>query len=199
MSSPSFRLAECEAVITQGIRSFYETGKALQEIRDQRLYKETGHSSFEEYCLNKWKFTKDYANKLVASYSVIKELEASQGENNEKPNTIVSTLPTHETQVRPLTKIKDPEERLKAWNEVVEKAKEAEKPITAKDVEAVASKYCTEPKDYSSAEVRIVGYLNIKYKKLFDEYLKEHDIHESQAVREFVEYGLNNRASKIAG
>jgi len=48
MNTPSFRLAECEAIITNGIRSFYESGKALQEIREERLYKESGYSAFDE-------------------------------------------------------------------------------------------------------------------------------------------------------
>jgi len=92
---------------------------------------------------------------LIVSFTVIKELETSQ---SEKVTTIVSTLPANETQVRPLTKIKNPELRAEAWSEVVKNSEENEKPITAKDVQEVAAKYC-EPCDASNCTFRIVSYL----------------------------------------
>jgi hypothetical protein len=161
MNSPSFRLAECEAVITQGIRSFYETGKALQEIRENHLYKESDFETFESYCIKKWKFTSEHAYRLMQSYEVIKEMEVSN-----KTLPIGSVFPTSESQIRPLLKIKDSDERLKAWNEAVKNSEENEKPITAKDVQEVAAKYC-EPCDATNCTFRIVSYLTPHFYERF--------------------------------
>lgn len=43
------------------------------------------------------------------------------------PAPQVITLPQNERQIRPLTKLKDPEERVKAWDLVIEKQKEGKK------------------------------------------------------------------------
>ena len=87
-----------EAVIEKAVEKGKVTAKT---IRDNRLYRIT-HRTFEAYCKGKWKMTPQYANRLVAAASSVKNLE-----------TIVSK-PTRESQVRPLTKL-EPEQQKQAW------------------------------------------------------------------------------------
>ena len=47
------RLAELEAIVERGQKTFLEVGRALREIRDGRLYKKN-YSTFEEYCQRRW-------------------------------------------------------------------------------------------------------------------------------------------------
>ena len=57
-------LAECEAVITRGVRGYVEAGEALRTIRDARLYRET-HGTFEDYCRERWGWTDAQSNRLI--------------------------------------------------------------------------------------------------------------------------------------
>ncbi len=104
----SVTLEECEQVIRAGLATFVEVGNALLSIRDNRLYR-ISHRTFEAYCKGKWKMTPQYANRLVAAASSVKNLE-----------TIVSK-PTRESQVRPLTKL-EPEQQKQAWEHAVSTA-----------------------------------------------------------------------------
>src|SRR5215213_11011932 len=58
-----------EAVIARGLGTFIEVGKALAYIKAERLYRET-HSSFEEYCRDKWEISRNYAHRLVSAAEV---------------------------------------------------------------------------------------------------------------------------------
>ena len=125
-------LAECEDVIEAGVKTFVEVGKALAMIRDRKLYK-SGHDSFEAYCQERWKFTKTYANNLIAANSVMENL-----------TTIVVTPPRTESQARPLAKL-PPEEQPAAWTEANERAKEEGRPVTARHVEEVVARRIEKP------------------------------------------------------
>lgn len=58
------RLAECEAVIERGLDSFVEVGRALIEIRDSRLYRET-HGTFQAYLAERWRMSRPRAYQLM--------------------------------------------------------------------------------------------------------------------------------------
>lgn len=64
--SAADRLAELESVIERGVPTFMEVGRALAEIRDTRLYRET-HPTFEAYCRDRWGFTDRRARQLIAA------------------------------------------------------------------------------------------------------------------------------------
>jgi hypothetical protein len=104
----SKRLIALEETIKQGLDTFVEVGEALLEIRDSRLYR-IEHSTFENYCREKWGMTHDFARKLIRGSEVV---------NNLKTNTIV-LVPASESQARPLTKL-PPEDQPKAWQKAVE-------------------------------------------------------------------------------
>src|SRR6266850_2708468 len=95
------RLAECETVIEKGLKTFVEVGNALLEIRDSKLYRQE-FGTFEEYCRQRWKIARNYANKLIAAAEVVSNL----GTNVPKPR--------NESQVRPLVGM-EPEQQREAW------------------------------------------------------------------------------------
>ena len=113
-------LQKCEAIIEEGLRTFVDVGGALLKIRDSKLYRDT-HSTFEEYCENKWDISKMHAYRLMDAVSVT---------NNLKSNQLV-TLPQSESHARPLARL-DPDDQVKAWHKVIETAPEGK--ITARVV-----------------------------------------------------------------
>lgn len=69
------RLAECEAIIKVGLQNFVETGSALKEISDNRLYRKT-HSDFDSYVKELWQMNARQAYRLIESADVVKQLES---------------------------------------------------------------------------------------------------------------------------
>lgn len=103
-------LIELELIISRGMRTTLETGRALRKIRDKRLYK-SRHTSFEAYCLAAWKFTDARANQLIAASYVADDLQ--------KDTTRV--VPQNEKQLRPLVELSESDRR-EAWEAAVETA-----------------------------------------------------------------------------
>jgi hypothetical protein len=111
-------LAECEAMIERGWRTFMEVGQALSRIRDQKLYR-AQHDTFELYCREKWQFGRAHAYRLMSAAEVAASLSPIGDIRG----------PTHEAQVRPLMGL-EAEQARKAWRRAVERANGAM--ITAK-------------------------------------------------------------------
>ena len=105
------RLADCEAVIERGIKTFVDVGNALAEVRDDRLYRGT-HGTFEDYCRDTWGFVQQHATRLIRAAEVIRNIQSEP---------IGSLFPTTESQARPLTRL-EPAEQVAAWQEAVETA-----------------------------------------------------------------------------
>jgi hypothetical protein len=66
-------LAQCEAAVETLKVAFWAAGKALQIIRDSRLYRAT-HDSFDAYCLDRWDMTKSYATRLIRTWRIAEAL-----------------------------------------------------------------------------------------------------------------------------
>lgn len=103
------RLEELEAIVARGLHTFYEVGKALDEIHDKKLYRET-HKTFEAYCRDKWDMARPTAYQFINAAQVMENLSA-----------IGRQIPTKERQVRPLTGL-SPEQQVKIWQKAVESA-----------------------------------------------------------------------------
>ncbi|WP_052754567.1 hypothetical protein [Calothrix sp. 336/3] len=54
-------------------RAFYEAGKALQSLRDRRLYRST-HKNFEEYCRDRFGFERRHPYRLIDAADVVDNL-----------------------------------------------------------------------------------------------------------------------------
>lgn len=111
-------LAELETIIESGMKTFYEVGMALLQIRDNRLYRDS-YITFEHYCKEKWKMTRVRAHQLISAAEVQDDL--------------LTTVNIPERQLRPLVPVKDPEERREIYQRAVETAPEGR--VTAKHIE----------------------------------------------------------------
>jgi len=74
MHPTASRLAELEAVLHRGQCAFYEVGKALRAIRDERLYDAEFFGTFEVYCKVRWQMSPRHMNRLIAASSVVDNL-----------------------------------------------------------------------------------------------------------------------------
>ncbi len=68
------RLTTLEKVIYKNRRSFYVIGKALKEIRDDRLYRFLLFKTFEAYTRARWEIGKSQAYRLIEACNVIDNL-----------------------------------------------------------------------------------------------------------------------------
>ena len=93
-------------------KAFYQAGLALQTLRDQKLYRST-HKTFQEYCQDRFGFTKRSAYYLINAVEIV--------DNLKKCEPLVHILPTNERQCRSLKSLK-PEQQGEAWNKAVERA-----------------------------------------------------------------------------
>lgn len=77
-------LARCEAAVETLKGAFWAAGKALQIIRDARLYRQT-HGTFDAYCDDRWGMNRQYADKLIRTWPIAealyeRQLAAAKGE-----------------------------------------------------------------------------------------------------------------------
>jgi len=126
------KLEQYESVIRQGLGGFILVGKSLKGISDEKLYR-AKFETFDDYCRQQWGLGKQYAYRLIEAYTITEALKSGL----EKSPIGDNRLPTNESQVRPLGPL-EPEKQVKAWQQVLKNCKG--KPITADEVEAVASK-----------------------------------------------------------
>jgi hypothetical protein len=117
------RLFELEKIITSGQKTFIAVGLALMEIKDGKLYKDK-FSSFEEYCQSRWGWGRHRALQLIESAEIANEL----------PKTVLRKLNNSE-QALALKNVPK-EERI----EVIEKASENGKSLTAESIKRTGSK-----------------------------------------------------------
>lgn len=116
------RFAGLEEVIARGIGAFMEVGRAFEEVRDRRLYRET-HERFEDYARERWGFSKQHAYRLIAAADVADDVSP------------MGYTPESERQARPLVPL-PPAQRLQVWEAAVGKAGGSQP--TAAEVEALA-------------------------------------------------------------
>jgi hypothetical protein len=107
------RLANLEERIDDRVRGMAEIGEALGEIRESRLYREA-YQSFDEYCQNRWSFSRDRADQMIGAQAIVKAM-AESGKVRSK------ILPSRERHVRALKPL-SVEQQAEAWDEAVEVA-----------------------------------------------------------------------------
>jgi hypothetical protein len=116
-------LKDNEAVIQRGMLQVWEVANALKDIREQKQYLEAGFKTFEAYCQERWKFTRDYASKLIQGAEVVANVSASVNKAVNDLSTIVDKLPESEWQARAIREAtKQPEEQAEVWEQAVEDA-----------------------------------------------------------------------------
>jgi len=138
------RLIQLETVIEGKQRCFYEIGKALKEIRDDRLYRELLFVSFEAYLKNRWDMSRPHGYRLIEAARVIDNL-----------SPIGDILPENEAQLRPLVHLK-PFDQCRIWRDFIETGLE----LNANNVKRFVSTRLSEPetKRPDLTEVISAGY-----------------------------------------
>ena len=125
-------------------RAVFDGARALRELRDRRLYRST-HSSFEEYCQERFGYKRRHSYQLIDAANVVDNLLAVEkddkmcaiGAHNETVNLSTSSrewlseetsskrpqiiLPTSERQVRDIAKL-PPVQQREVWQQAVEEA-----------------------------------------------------------------------------
>ncbi|HCG01430.1 MAG TPA: hypothetical protein DEV93_12905 [Chloroflexi bacterium] len=122
-------LASLEEKIEQGLQTFVEVGLALMEIRDRKLYRGE-HSSFKEYCKERWNFGDSRARQLIAAAKLTQGLYETAATNGNAPVVVLN-----ERQARKLAREQREPEITEAEFEVIE-----ETPRPTPDAEAASSK-----------------------------------------------------------
>ena len=100
--------------------AFYSAGMALIKLNELRLYRST-HLSFEEFCLDVFSFSRDYAYLKMAAARVYQNLLDNLPQCSDKP-TIgrQQILPTRQRQLRPIVKAKlDDDAQVEVWSNAI--------------------------------------------------------------------------------
>ena len=114
-------LATYEKVIEKGVALFHETGHALMQVRDEKLYRGE-YDSFEDYLSRKWNLTSSRARQFIAASKTLDSVEISTNLN--------------EGQAKELAKVPK-EKRQEVIDWAIEKAEG--KPLTAAKIKQAAS------------------------------------------------------------
>jgi SAM-dependent methyltransferase len=105
-------LMEHEKVIEQGLATFLEVGWALLRIRDGRKYRAAGYATFEAYCRGRWEWSREHGRRMMRAAETAALMPPNGG-----------IQPRTESQLRPLTPLRDDPEAMKtAWEQAVEAA-----------------------------------------------------------------------------
>lgn len=118
MNSGQKQLAHLESLISSSQEHFCKTGRALKEIRDNRLYKLALFDTFEAYTKARWDISRTHAYRLIKYCEVIHNL-----------SPIGDILPVNESQVRHLAPLKPMEQR-QVWKDFLSSGNE----LTAQNI-----------------------------------------------------------------
>lgn len=118
MASEQEQLARLESLISRNQEHFCEAGRALKEIRDNRLYKLALFDTFEAYARARWDISRAHAYRLIHYCEVIRNL-----------SPIGEVLPANESQIRHLASLKPLEQR-RIWKDFLNSGAE----LTAQNI-----------------------------------------------------------------
>jgi hypothetical protein len=123
----SKEFASLENIVRTGMKAWEKVGEALAKINENQYYKERGFKTFESYVETIFDMTRDYAYKIMRGYEIVKLLKDA--------GFTPAQMPVNESQVRPLTTIKDNDDLIaEIWDRVVS----SDKKTTAKLVKEIA-------------------------------------------------------------
>lgn len=83
LSKRSRRLAELTDTIQRGLATFVEVGRALLEVRQERLWSD-GWESFDAWCQDVHGFGQTYASRLITASKTAEDLPDGQKPANER-------------------------------------------------------------------------------------------------------------------
>jgi hypothetical protein len=139
------RLIELERVIESERQSFYTIGKALKEIRDDRLYRDLLFNSFEAYLKKRWDLSRSHAYRLIEAYRVIDNL-----------SSIGDKLPENEAQLRSLGHLAPCDQR-RIWKDFLAAGME----LSSRNIQRFVSRHVSEKK----ARIDLTNVIGAGYKE----------------------------------
>jgi hypothetical protein len=104
------QLAACEARIETGLRSAFDAGAALAEIRDSRLYRRD-YASFGQYAETRWDMSERQANRAIEAAAVVGALSRTKLSG-------MCPLPALESHAAALAKVPE-DRRPEVWAAVI--------------------------------------------------------------------------------
>lgn len=137
------QLQSAESRIEKNLQGFYEVGKALAEIRDDKLYhvdRGGEFETFDAYCKSRWGWERTYVHYITNSAEAVDNVH-----HGELPR------PDNERQARELLRLETPAEQKSAWKEAVETAPNGK--VTAAHVREVVNKRTGEVIDPEDVEI----------------------------------------------
>jgi hypothetical protein len=141
------RLCQLESMIATHNKNFYTIGKALKEIRDQRLYRQLYFDTFEDYTNNRWDMGKSHAYRLIHACQVLDNL-----------SPIGEKLPRNEAQARPLSKL-DAFNQRKLWRQFLKSNLE----LKARNIAKFVSAYMRT--DNGCEQAQLIEIISADYKQ----------------------------------
>jgi hypothetical protein len=119
---------ENEKIISRGLGTFVEVGRALMDIRASRQYLNAGFDSFDDYCRGRWGLDKTQVSRHINGAKVVNSLEVADPQ----------LLPANIEQATPLISILNSEGEdavRNAWDQIVE-SHDGDEPITGREIRA---------------------------------------------------------------
>jgi phage N-6-adenine-methyltransferase len=108
----------------------------LNEINKKRLYRDYG--TFEDYCQGRWNKGRQWGYKIIEAARVL-DTFVTHG---------VHSLPENERQIRPLTRLENPQQQIGAWDRAQELAEdEGRKTPTGRHVEQAVREWKADDQD----------------------------------------------------
>jgi len=139
------RLVHLETIIETERRCFYKIGKALKEVRDERLYRQLLFDSFESYLKQRWDMSRSHGYRLIEAARIIDNL-----------SPIGEKLPENEAQLRPLIHL-SPSDQCKIWRDFLATGTE----LKARNIRRFVLTYMScEKKGIDQSELISVDYKN---------------------------------------
>lgn len=134
------KLGRLEKIIDKSRRLFYETGSALKQIRDEKLYRITLFDDFGAYTRARWEIGRSQAYRLI---------EASMVIDNLSPIGEGGNLPENESQARVLASLSTTKQR-EIWREFLKSDHELTARNIKKFIDAKKNKRGHKQKDFSA-------------------------------------------------
>ena len=101
------KLASLEKKIEGRMKCFMDVGRALLEIREERLYLHYS-DTFEDYCRDRHGWGRNYGNKIIRSMEAADDV-------SEAKTSLGTLVPTHETVAREIAVLDEQKERIRLW------------------------------------------------------------------------------------
>ena len=116
-----------DKIVKKGVKGYMEAGAALIEIREKNLWRVGSYKSWEDYCLNVAAMSRVHAHRLMKASSCVEEMQQISN---------LRVIPQVESQVRPLFRLGNIEDRIAAWDAAIYWANETKSKSlpTAEDV-----------------------------------------------------------------